>query len=382
MTESERRRPVLVFPAAHQRGGVERIVWESLTHLAALGPVAFVGSEFDPPLNGVEFIRVPAPRRNAFAPWVFRRRAAHALKQATGPRDAVVSFGSNCPPGHVGVVNSVHRTWLRHGAAASVRGVRLPGFARYLAPKHHVLLRLERTYYGRNQRMSVVAVSQAIADDLHALEGVDSARITVIPNGYSPSLFSPSLRRERRSAQRELWNVREESIVLLFVANELHRKGFACLIEAVSRLGDERLEVHVVGRTPLTAYHRRISELGLTDRVVYHGSMETGLAHAAADVLVLPTQYEAFALTIVEGLASGLPVITTSVPGAGDLIEHDHNGLLQHDPLDAGELASLLERALDPITRRRLGEQAARSVEGLDWASLAGRLDAVVQASP
>jgi glycosyltransferase involved in cell wall biosynthesis len=97
--------------------------------------------------------------------------------------------------------------------------------------------------------------------------------------------------------------------------------------------------------------------------------------------LVLPTQYEAFALTIVEALASGLPVITTAVPGAGDLIEHDVTGLLQQDPADADELADLLRRVLDPAARDRFATAAPRAVAGLEWSTLMARLDDVVQAA-
>ncbi len=95
---------------------------------------------------------------------------------------------------------------------------------------------------------------------------------------------------------------------------------------------------------------------------------------------VLPTQYEAFALTVVEALASGLPVVTTTVPGAGDLVRHDVNGLLQHDPLDATELSGLLDQIADPDVRCRLGAAGPASVAELEWSRLIARLDDIVQA--
>jgi glycosyltransferase involved in cell wall biosynthesis len=100
--------------------------------------------------------------------------------------------------------------------------------------------------------------------------------------------------------------------------------------------------------------------------------------HAAADLLVLPTQYEAFALTVVEALASGLPVITTTVPGAGDLVRHDGNGLLQQDATDAIELASLLELALDRSRRERWAAAAPEAVAGYEWTTLMSHYERVL----
>src|SRR5262249_40913472 len=155
------------------------------------------------------------------------------------------------------------------------------------------------------------------------------------------------------------------------VANELHRKGFGVLLEAVARLGDAPVMVDVVGRAPLDPYRARMSDLGLEERVHYRGTTsDIGLFHAAADLLVLPTQYEAFSLTVVEALASGLPVVTTTVPGAGDLVRHDENGLLQNDATDPSELASLLDLALDRSRRARWAAGASDAVAGYDWATL------------
>jgi UDP-glucose:(heptosyl)LPS alpha-1,3-glucosyltransferase len=377
--EAERRRPVVVFPAAHQRGGVERAVWEALRTFAARGPVVFVGVAIEPPIAGVEQWQVPQ-RHGALAPLRFRRAAERALRSRR-PDDVVVSFGANCPTGDVVVVNSVHRTWLRRGRPARVRGREVPNVIRYLLARHLVLLGLERRYYAQARDRRVVVVADQVARDLADGFAVPLERCTTIHNGFAPEQCSPTRRCQERGAMRRRWQIPDGTVALLFAANELHRKGFDCLLEAVARLGRDDVDVHVVGRAGLDDHRVRISELGLEGRVHHHGSVDVGLAHAAADVLVLPTQYEAFALTIVEALASGLPVITTAAPGAGDLIEHDVTGLLQQDPADADELADLLRRVLDPAARDRFATAAPRAVAGLEWSTLMARLDDVVQAA-
>jgi UDP-glucose:(heptosyl)LPS alpha-1,3-glucosyltransferase len=256
----------------------------------------------------------------------------------------------------------------------------VPNAARYLLARHLTLLALERSYF-RSGSGAVVAVSDEVASDLVELYGVSRDRIAVIPNGFDEAQCSPERRRTERSAERAAWQIGDGALAMLFVANELHRKGFDCLLEAVALTGDPSMEIHVVGRAPIEPYAARIAELGLHERVRYHGAVDIGLAHAAADALVLPTQYEAFALTVVEALASGLPVVTTSVPGAGDRITDGVNGLLQHDPSDATELARLLAQVSDAGTRERLGAAGPASVADLEWDRLAARLDAVIQGS-
>lgn len=342
----------------------------------------FVGHTIDPAIPGVEHVAVRRRGGRATAPLWFRHTARRAISSTFQDNDVVVSFGANCPPGDVCVVNSVHRSWLRFGRPVTVHGVRVPNALRYLLVRHVVLLGLERSYFRTARRRRVAAVSEAVALDLRELYDVPLDRTEVIPNGFSGSQCSPSRRLADRRQQRAAWGVAEGTIVLLFVANELHRKGFDCLLEAVARTGDPAFEIHVVGRAPIDPYDARISQLGLEQRVHHHGSLDIGLAHAAADALVLPTQYEAFALTIVEALASGLPVVTTTVPGAGDLITAGVNGLLQRDPGDADELAALLHQLSDPALRERLGAAGPESVAHLEWDRLMSRLDELVQARP
>ena len=376
-----RRRPILVFPHAHQRGGVERITWQALRDLAAKGPVVFVGHSIEPEIPGVVHVRVKRQGGRASATWHFRRAVRRALVGMRSTDDVVVTFGANCPPGDVCVVNSVHRSWLRSGQPVRIRGVKVPNVLRYLLARHVVLLWLERSYFRAARAGRVVAVSAQVVGDLAGLYQLPVERTVVIPNGFAGEQCSPERRAARRTEQRAAWGIPDDSVALLFVANELHRKGFGCLIEAVACSGDRRFDIHVVGRAPIDPYGPRIEELGLVGRVHYHGSVDVGLGHAAADALVLPTQYEAFALTVVEALASGLPVVTTTVPGAGDLVRHGVNGLLQHDPLDASELSGLLDQIADPGVRCRLGSAGPASVAELEWGRLTARLDDVIQAS-
>ena len=368
----------LLFPGCHRRGGVERSIRELSRRLAATYPVQFIGDDFDADgMAGVEFVPVGGrPGRGFLAPWSFRGRAASRL--SAGRPDVTISYGADCPPGDILYVNSVHRAWLGHGRPIPTRLGTVPNSVRYALPQHRMILAMERRYF-RSSPEAVVAVSQQTAGEIVDLYDVPRARITTIPNGYSADEFSPQRRTADRPAMRARLGLDDDVVVLLLVANELHRKGFGPLLEATARLDDRRVQVHVVGRAPIDAYRSQIERLGLSDRVRWHGpSTEVAPWYAVGDLFVMPTQYEAFPLVVVEALASGLPVVTTAVAGSSEAIQPGVNGLLQRDPDDVDELTDLLEQGLDPDRRDAWSRAAPATVDRLEWGRLADRLASVI----
>jgi UDP-glucose:(heptosyl)LPS alpha-1,3-glucosyltransferase len=368
-------RVALVFTACNRLGGVERVVREHARELAGRYDVTFVGERFDPAGIGdrVAFVEVPRAGRSPLPSSIrFRRAAGSVLERERF--DVTVTFGANCPPGDVEVVQSVHRAWLASSAAIPTRWGEVPSRARYLMPQHLALLALERSYFRSSRVRRVLACSAATGDEVVAGYGVRRDLVGVMPNGFDPSEFNTEIRAADRTQMREQLGA-ENHIVLLFVANELHRKGFATLIDAVARTDDRRLHIHVVGRVEPGDYRARIAELGLAGRVHWHGPQaDVARWYAAGDLFVLPTQYEPFGNVIVEALATGLPVITTRVAGAADAVRPGVNGFLQDRPTDAAELARLLVSACDDATLRSLQQRAAERLERFRWQAITPQL--------
>jgi UDP-glucose:(heptosyl)LPS alpha-1,3-glucosyltransferase len=358
-------RLALVFTGSFRAGGVERIVYEVARKLGGRHEVTvFADTWDDSGTPGVVYERVgPMRGPKSLVPLEFARRSTRQV--ARHDFDRVVSFGVNCPAGDVLWVNSVHAAWLERKGPVI-------GRLRRFRPVDRALLELERDRYGRRRYTCLIAVAEGVARDLGRLYGVPRGDVDVLPNGFDPEEFSPERRRSLRAEERARLGLADDDVVLLMVANELERKGFPVLVEAVERLGNPRVKILLAGRAdPAT---NKVQWLGPQDDV--------GRTHAAADLFVLPTQYEAACLSIVEALGSGLPVITTAVEGARDHIASGENGLLQTDPLDAAELASLLITALDPAARHAWAEAAPASVAELTWDRICDRLDAVLAALP
>ncbi len=376
-------RVALVYPACHRRGGVERVVFEVARHLAGRHEVVVVASEGDVP-PGAQVAEVAVGRVRGPAAMVrFCSRAAAVVAGVTA--DVVVTFGSECPPGDVFVMGSVHRAWVEVGGPGRLGPLRLPAWARHLSPRHAVTLALERRAVART-RWGYVAVSERVAADLCRLYGVPAHAVAVVGNGYDPEQFSP-LRAAMVSADlRDEVGFGQEDRVLLMVANEYARKGLDVVLEAMAdpRLarGPSRTRLLLAGRSDPRAYRPMIERLGLARDVVWLGAVDdVARCYGAADLLVLPTRYEPFGSVIVEALACGLPVVTSALAGASPLVDPGRNGFVLERPEDPGELATVLVQALDPATLGQLAQAAPSSVAGCRWTDAVARLEEVLLAA-
>jgi UDP-glucose:(heptosyl)LPS alpha-1,3-glucosyltransferase len=99
--------------------------------------------------------------------------------------------------------------------------------------------------------------------------------------------------------------------------------------------------------------------MGLAGIVALHGDVnEIERFYAAADLLVHPTRWDACSLATIEAMACGLPVITTTVNGAADLITDGTDGYVISDPEDHVTLAERIAALRDSGLRARIGKAA------------------------
>ena len=248
-----------------------------------------------------------------------------------------------------------------------------------LNPIHPILLHLESLHFAQRRYRKLIALTPQVKSDLHRLYGVPPDDVIVNPNGFSPAEFSPEKRAARRGEMRARLGLTPDQTVLLFVANELERKGYTALLEALRILGDPEVRLLVVGRSDAAAA-RHLAELkGVSEQVMICGpTQDVGGFHAAADLFVLPTQYEAFCLAILEALGSGLPVVTSRIPGAEDAILPGINGELVDNPKDAEMLAAVLAPLLDPERRAALSAAAPESVRAYQWPAVLARYEQIL----
>jgi glycosyltransferase involved in cell wall biosynthesis len=109
---------------------------------------------------------------------------------------------------------------------------------------------------------------------------------------------------------------------------------------------------------------REAARLGVEDRVRFLGHREdVPDLLAASDVFALPSLYEGSSLALLEAMAAGRAVVSSSIGGTAELIEDGANGLLV-PPGDVGALSSAIRRLLrDDGLRARLGAEGRDRVE-------------------
>jgi glycosyltransferase involved in cell wall biosynthesis len=94
--------------------------------------------------------------------------------------------------------------------------------------------------------------------------------------------------------------------------------------------------------------------------------------YAAADALLLPSRYDAFANVCLEAAAAGLPVVTSAATGAAELLRA--LGGVVDDPEDVAGFAAELDRLADAALRERRGAAARGLAEACSWGTCVAAL--------
>ncbi len=199
---------------------------------------------------------------------------------------------------------------------------------------------MERRFYRSSCPTVVIAVSKSVKQELIDEFGTPEETIDVIPNGVDIQRFHPMNRLTYRRELRQELGLSESDTVALFVGNSWERKGLSLAIEAVEALSAFGVRLLVVGSGDPAAHGKseNVSGAGSSVLFVDRRVVDIQRYYAAADVLLLPSHYEPFGMVVMEALASGLPVIVSSVAGVAEYITEGHNGLFIHDLSNAGEL--------------------------------------------
>lgn len=364
-------RIALSYPGCHRRGGIERIMLECANFLYERGHETHVySSDWDQShlLPGIVRHHVPLPVQHSFLSHLllFARQSRQAVRRLRPPVDVAGTFGVQSPPGGVMWVQSVHKAWLDTSSRHRSRKGRLK---QKLNLFHPSVLALEHDHFARRKYKKLIALSAEVKADLMRWYRVPGDDIVIIPNGFSPKEFSAQCSAEARSAVRRKLGYNESDKVIIFVANELERKGFGPLFRAISLLNDSHVHLLAVGRIKPQAYLPEIQSMGLSERVQFVGpTSEIATYYAAADVFALPTQYEAWGMVIVEALACGLPVLTSRLAGAAVTVHEGETGYLLDDPRSPEEIAAKLWPLLRGLPASR--EAISASVEAYAWPRL------------
>ncbi len=148
--------------------------------------------------------------------------------------------------------------------------------------------------------------------------GTPEDAVHVVPYGVDSARFTPDPSRQSAAGGR---------LRLLFVGRINQRKGIKYLLEAMRLLGSDQVELTVCGRVvdDLALFHPFADRVRIRPDV---SAAELVAAYQSADLFVFPSVAEGFGQVLLESLACGLPILSTTHTAAPDLIESGRQGFV------------------------------------------------------
>lgn len=217
--------------------------------------------------------------------------------------------------------------------------------------------------YGPLQRRAFDRAATIVvgSEQLAAVPAIQECaeKVRVLPFGVSPRFAKTTPSDPNQST----------TLRMLFVGRLVYYKGVDVLLQAVARM--EGAALTVVGDGPLRGeLEGMASSLGLSDVVRFVGNIDDDALlriYGEHDVVVLPSvsRAEAFGLAMAEGMARGLPAVSTSLGTATDWVNRDGESGFVVPPGDPAALADALDRLRDAEVRGRLGAGARARTERL-----------------
>ena len=253
------------------------------------------------------------------------------------------------------------RIWTKHAMQPAFEQVRPPTWRERLAPAVRTSAAIATM---------ILPISGAISEELAAL-GIPRSKLQVLPLPAAPVMAPVS----STGSARRRWALEPEHLVFGAVGRAIPVKAWDVLMEAFAathqRFPQSRLLL--VGSTDghderqfrarLDAIARRH---GIGEAIVFTGHVtNVGEAFDAMDVFVLPSRAEGFSLALIEALAAGLPVVSTRVGIAPDIVTNGEQGLLVSRGDGDSLRGALMTLAADPALRARLAAAAPAAVRAL-----------------
>jgi glycosyltransferase involved in cell wall biosynthesis len=220
----------------------------------------------------------------------------------------------------------------------------------------------------------LIAISESTKADLTKYLQIDPSRISAIPLGVSEPVHNGEL----VSGHSEVEPSQIDQPYVLFAGALEEHKGVEFLLQAIR---DVQVRLVIVGRhspEQVSELDCRATELGIQSRLDYRGHVADGALdelYRGATAFVFPSLYEGFGLPLLEAMARGCPVITTSSSSIPEVVGDAAILVPARDP---GSLARAIESLLHSDTARCLLVRAGKDrVRLFTWRSCATQTVAV-----
>lgn len=221
----------------------------------------------------------------------------------------------------------------------------------------------------------IIVPTEAVKRDLERYYGCGLEKMVVVHHGVAIPVFPERAARvegQRGDGLRQAQAITEAAPLLLYVGRLERKKNVARMVEAFSRIASQHPDLRFVLAGPpgfgyeevraaidRSSVRDRIIETGWVDQTQYHQFL------SSASVFLFPTLGEGFGLPILEAMAAGVPVITSSGGAHGEVAG---DAALLVDPESTEEIAAAIDRTLrDANLRSDLVRQGQQRVTQFTW---------------
>jgi glycosyltransferase involved in cell wall biosynthesis len=333
-------------------GGASAATFHMARELAARGhhvevlTSAVRGMPTDEVIDGVQVHRVFSLRRGVHDAGLVGA-ATYLLSAAWRLRKLIRARSFDCAHFFfalpTGALAPLWVRWTNRPYVVALRGSDVPGYDSgvLLAMLHRLLHRSTRRILGKASQ--VTANSKSLRELAH--RSFPETPIDVISNGVCLNTFRPDETQRSDDLPR-----------LLCVARLVRRKGLEDLIAAVAQPGLPPCRLTIVGEGRLRSQLESLARsLGVADRIEFAGRLHgdaLSSCYRTADCFVLPSLTESCSMSLLEAMASGLPVVAARTGGIPEVVEDGVNGRL-FTRGDVRELSDGLAWMLESEERRR-----------------------------
>ena len=238
-----------------------------------------------------------------------------------------------------------------------------------------------------NGYKQIISVSDYISEKVKHI-GVDDCKFTTVHNAIDYQAFNSASRLDRR-----IIGLSDDDFVIVYSGRLIAEKGVLELCRAIKLIDNPQIKLLVIGASTYgkdeqsTAYIKQlIEEVGqLKDKIVFTGFIEYAQVPSylkMADIAVVPSMWdEPFGLTVVEAMATGLPLITTQSGGIPEICEGVAT-IVERDKIVDNLASAILDLYEHPEKRKMMSEASLNRAKLFDKDSYAKNFFAALEQKP
>lgn len=345
-------------------GGAEMVAFNLVKGLLALNhTVDIYTSHADSDLPGLNIYPVKLRKIFSFLnPLIFRNKILKMIRKED--YDIVYSFCHVYPVDIYRLSAGIHRYWIKIQSPSVIK--RSIKYSTSLV--HPVKVYLDNNIFKNTNCRRYITNSELLKKQIVDFYCINEDIVKVIYNGVDTERFNPDTGKYSE-IMRSRYRLKKDDKIVLFSGNNFKRKGLKALLKSLGKIRNEKLKLVVIGRGKSAEYLRLAKKSGLKgDSVIFAGYTDSiEKFYGMSDIFVLPTMYEPFANVCLEAMACGLPVVTTRLNGASELIKEGENGYVLYKWDNTDELSSLIKSLLSDKAYIRMGENAYQTARSFTW---------------